>query len=512
MATSGQIAAEIELQHDQIRTYMREDLDYIATTLMPDEALYPFPPFYRQVWAMILAEFWQLTPEQIFRFALGLPRGHVKTNFLKILICYLVIHDYDINFLLVVCATEPLAENFLNDVHDMLKSPIVNELYGSWEASLSRNTMKVKISTFQSRPIILAAIGAGTSLRGLNLKRRRPQLIICDDVQTKENDDSDREREKLLLWLLGTLFKARSKVTKSAILYVGNMYSTDCILYKFSQIPNWTSLITGAILADGTALWPALNSIEELREEYTHDAALGEASTWFAEIQNDPIGAAAGLLDPGESIPKWQRQAEGYYDLYPIRFITVDPAGNTVDSDDNVVATHAVMEDESVSTLQIEAGKWSPGEVVKEIIKQVLDHKVPVVFIESNAYQGSLAYWLNLALDKLGIEITVIPMATGTASKFRRIKAFTKQWARAKWQFARQTDYNRVTFQLYAYKTTRTNNVDDILDVCAQAILALTKHYNEILEAAETRYVEEMEEYKNASVQSNNTIMDTLHG
>jgi len=373
--------------------------------------------------------------------------------------------------------------------------------------------MKIKVSNFQKRQIIIAAIGAGTSLRGLNLKRRRPQLIVCDDVQTKENDESPREREKLLSWLIGTLFKARSKITKAAILYVGNMYTTDCVLYKFSQIPNWTSLITGAILADGTALWPALNTIEELVEEYEHDAALGEASTWFAEIQNDPIGASAGLLDPTETIARWERQPEGALDLYPIRFITVDPAGNTPDSDDNVVATHCLMEEETVGTIELANGKWSPGETVQEIVRQLINHRVGIVFIESNAYQGSLAYWLKIALDKLGIDtVRVIPMATGSASKFRRIKAFVKQWSRAKWLFWSQTDYNKIIYQLYSYKTTKKDNVDDILDVCAQAILAISKHYPEILNAVESQTREQVAEYTNARVLGNNTALDGLRG
>lgn len=511
MATGDQVLAEVSLHHQQIRDYLRDDLDYLATTLMPDEAVYPFPPFYRQVWALILSNLYTLSPDQIFRFALGLPRGHVKTNFLKILACYLILHDYNIDFILIVCATEPLAENFLNDIDDMLRSPVITELYGSWEASLSRSTMKIKVSQFQRRQIILAAIGAGTSLRGLNLKRRRPQLIICDDVQTKENDESPREREKLLSWLIGTLFKARSKITKAALIYVGNMYSTDCILYKFSKIKNWISLITGAILANGEALWPELNSIEELVEEYEHDAGLGHASTWFAEIQNDPIGAAAGLLDPGERLAPWEAQPVGSEALYPIRFITVDPAGYTAASDDNVVAAHCLMEEETVGTLEIANGRWSPGETVQEIVRQLLEHRVGIIFIESNAYQGTLAYWLQVALDKLGLDdIIVIPIPSGSASKFQRIKAFVKQWTRDKWVFHRQKDYNKVQYQLFSYKTTTKDNVDDILDSGAQALLALSKHYRDILAGAEAQFQEQSQEYANARVVGNNTIQDSI--
>ncbi len=502
------MAEQIALTVEQAAKYLRDDLDYLAVTLTPEEAIYAFPPFYRMVWALILQNLHRLTTEDIFRFALGLPRGHVKTTFIKLLTCYLILHDYEINFVLIACATEPLAENFLSDVGEMLSSDAVTQIYGSWQDALERDTKKVKIARFNGRKIILAAIGAQTSVRGLNLKNRRPNLIICDDVQTKENDRSPTERAALLSWLTGTLFKARAKVEKSAILYIGNMYSTDCILYKFSQISNWTSLITGAILEDGTVLWPEINTLEELLEEYEHDAALGEAATWFAEIQNDPIGAALGLLDPGEEVPKALNQSLDELDIYNIRFITVDPAGSKPTSDDNVIASHCLAEEGAGITLEITNGKMSPKQVVNEIIRHIRVHRVPIVFIESQGYQASLAFWLSEALAEENLEyIKVIPLATGRASKYRRIKTWTKLFVTGKWDILQQEDYTKTLFQLYAFKIDKMDNVDDILDVLAQTQLALSKHYSDIITAMPI----EVSSYTPAArVIPNNTSIDSL--
>lgn len=485
MATGADIGDTTYQQFsaEEVATYIRDDLDYLALVLIPEEAKYPYPPFYKTVWALILGRLHTLGPGEAFRFALGLPRGHAKTTFLKLLVCYLILHDYDISFILIVCATEPLAENFLTDVSEMMKAPIVTQIYGSWEACLDRDTKKVKTtSIYNGRKIILAAIGAQTSLRGLNIKNRRPQLIICDDVQTKENDESATERSRLLKWLLGTLFKAKAKVERSAILYVGNLYSTDCILYKFSQIPNWTSLITGAILADKSVLWPEINTLETLLEEYDHDNELGEGATWFAEVQNDPIGALCGLLDIGDVVPPCSMVED--HSIYPIKFLTVDPAGQKRESDDNVVATHALIEGDTGLTLKIENGKWSPSRIIDEIISQCLEFRVSIVFIESQAYQATLAFWLEQKLKSYDIDyIKVIPLPTGTASKYRRIKAWVKQFVSGKWYIADQSSYNKATFQLYSYKTDRSDNTDDVLDVLAQGILAISKHYKDIINA-----------------------------
>ncbi|MCP4989559.1 MAG: hypothetical protein GY928_26950, partial [Colwellia sp.] len=89
----------VRLSADDIATKIRDDLDYLAAVLIPDIAEAPFPPFYKEVWAYMLQSLHTLPIQDTFRFALGLPRGHAKTTFIKLFVCYLVIHDYDIDFI-----------------------------------------------------------------------------------------------------------------------------------------------------------------------------------------------------------------------------------------------------------------------------------------------------------------------------------------------------------------------------------------------------------------------------
>lgn len=481
--TSNPHSSLVQLPSDKVAELLRDDLDYLAAALIPDVAESPFPPFYKQVWAYILYSLHTLPIHDIFRFALGLPRGHAKTTFIKLLVCYLIIHDYDIDFIQVVCSTEPLAENFLTDVHNMMQSPLITQLYGSWTQSLTRDTMKVKKANWQGRKLILVAIGAGTSTRGLNLDNRRPNLIICDDAQTKENDESETDRTKLLLWLVGTLFKSLTKTKRKAILYIGNMYSEECILYTFSKLRQWTSLVTGGILADGSALWPAIQTVDEMLAEYEHDSAVGLGAVWFAEIQNDPVGASAGLLDPGEIIHSCPQEEYQDVDLYPQRFITVDPAGFRNTSDDNVVGVHCMMEEGKAATITVDGGKWKPTTVIERALTLAIEWRVGIIFVESNAYQGTLAFWMEKTIRENELDIKVIPMATGTASKFKRIKAWVKQLAGGKWQILERKAYTKLTFQIYKYRTNKKDNSDDYIDVCAQAVLAINKHGRDIINA-----------------------------
>lgn len=476
---------QLVLDADELATKIRDDLDFLAVALIPEESTSSYPEFYSEVWKLILYNLHTLGPQETFRFALGLPRGHAKTTFIKLLVCYLIIHDYDISFIAVVCATEPLAENFVSDINDILSSDLITQLYGSWQNSLMRDTKKLKTAQFNGRSIILVAIGAGTSVRGLNIQNRRPNLIVLDDVQTKENDESESERRKLMMWLIGTLFKMRTNTGKSALIYIGNLYSNECILAQFAQNPSWISLITGAILSDGSALWPEIKSIRALKDEYNHDNAVGLGSVWFAEVQNDPIGTGSGLIDYGDIIPSSPLTDEFDISYYPIRWMCIDPAGMKKTSDDNVIAGFCLLEDEGIGCFLLDNGKYDPETVIKKAISYSVEYNIPIIFPESNAYQATLAFWMEKYIRELNLEgtIKVEPLPSGTTSKFQRIKSFVKLLVCKKWKLFTTTIYNKVTFQIYMYKITKKNNIDDIIDSQAMGLKALNEKRNLILHA-----------------------------
>ena len=96
------------------------DINFFAALAMPDVCVEELPQYYIMIW-QLLTQRKQVDIGRIIRFALGLPRGHAKTTFIKILIAWLIVYD-KVSFVLIVCASESLAENLLSDVNDILMS------------------------------------------------------------------------------------------------------------------------------------------------------------------------------------------------------------------------------------------------------------------------------------------------------------------------------------------------------------------------------------------------------
>jgi hypothetical protein len=471
----------MELTREQAIEQCKGDLNFFSRVGMPDVHDYDLPPFYTEVWFFLLGQIISVrdTLHSVFRFALGLPRGHAKTTFSKLLVAYGVLFGL-FDFVLIVGSSEDRAQDILDDINNILGSPNIRKLFGDWNSpvAVERDTREVKIRNFLGREVILAAVGAGTALRGINIRNRRPGFILLDDVQTKENDESPTERDRLLRWILSTLLKSRDP-KHCFVFYIGNMYSEQCILKQLQNNRMWTSLITGAILADGTALWPELHPLENLLDEYEHDASLGKADIWFAEIMNDPQSLHQSLFPEG-IIPDCPYQENQELEVQA-SFITIDPAGFRDDSDDNVVVCHKIVDDLPM-VAEIRAGQWDPETTILEAIDCAIDNSSTHIGIESVAYQQTLKFWMELYLEIYGLSdsITVLEIKPGIAAKHGRIRGWVGNVLSSNYYILRSEDRALILYQGIQYRAGKKDNQDDILDGCAFGDFMLNKHREEL--------------------------------
>jgi len=461
--------AEVQAEKEEVIERGKHDLNFFASLLIPTIMEFDFPLFYVGIFNLLKNR----TPAQIgriLRFALGLPRGHAKTTFIKILICWLIVYD-KISFAAVICATDDLAEALVDDINDMLGSDNAQKIYGFWTRQLIIDNKGEKQALYRNRHIILVARGAGSSIRGINRKHRRPDLLFFDDAQTKECDDSETERIKFRKWVVATI-KIIAPRGDRLIIYVGNMYSDECLLYQLKENKSWVSLITGAIKENGEPLWPELHPLEELMESYFHDEELGEAEIWFAEVMNDPVSKASSLLV--NALPVHEHDEST---LVPDGvFITVDPAGFKLSSDDNVIAVHYVFDGKGIIR-ELDAGIKDPEQLIIATLRLAIMHGASVIGIEEAGYQQTLLFWITKHMTEMGIEgIEVVPLKPSGRAKEARIRLFVQELYASNYHLWSEV---RAAFiwQAMKYKIGKKKNKDDILDACAYGLDMRTNYW-----------------------------------
>lgn len=462
-----QVATSLEQAYESCR----QDLDFFAMVALPLVTEYLFPETYHLIWRLL--QEYSLRIRDFSKLAIGFPRGFAKTSLMKLAVLWMILFSNK-NHIAVICSTATHAQNILSDVADMLDEPNIVAIFGDWRIGLEKDTQEQKRFGFRGRNIVLTAIGQGGSVRGLNIKNQRPDVMVFDDIQTREDADSELVSNQIEQWMLGTAMKAASH--KGCLyIFLANMYPTPhSILRKLKHNSEWIKFIVGGILSDGTSLWEELKPLKQLLAEYRNDANSGHPEIFYAEVLNDETANANNNIDISK-IPAYPFAED---EIIAGSFIIIDPSNDKANSDSVTVSLNHIIGGRPV-VAQLEEGKFSPETTIMTALKMAMQSGASLICIESNAYQYSLKFWMDKYKDRLGLhELRVEPIYSGARSKNSRILDMFKSLLSGEilihpkaWPLAAN--------QIVAFNALKTNNVDGILDCITYVPKALTEfsHY-----------------------------------
>lgn len=444
----------------------KTNLDFLASLILTDIYKYGYPPALQAMWQLVCNA--ALTATGKPKYALGIPRGFSKTIWLKLYVVWLVLFS-DRRFILIVCNTASHAENFIADVVDMLSNPNIIGIFGDWRTGLEKDRQELKKFTFRGKSTIIAGIGNTGSVRGLNIKFVRPDIVLMDDMQSREEAENPEVAESLMDWMIGTLMKA-CHPQRCVFAFVGNMYPfTGSILRKLKHSQEWTAFITGAILADGESIWPEHRTIEDLLAELAFDTEQGRPQLFYSEVMNDEEAGTVSGIDVSK-IPKCPAHLEPQY--AQLGCVIIDPSLGKKKSDD--VAIGAILVYDGIPVLQeMKKGKFDPGETIKQATYLAVKYNIQLIIVETGAYQATLIYWFTFIFQLLQITgIEVGPISPAGMQKNARIGDMFKLLLSGKILLHDQVRSD-VIYQITQFNPAVTKNVDDMLDVLAYIYKAM---------------------------------------
>jgi predicted phage terminase large subunit-like protein len=212
------------------------------------------------------------------------------------------------DFILVVSDTETQAVFFLQDLKkELTENEDLRKMFGVGE--LVKDTDSDFIIQFDDgKKCRVIAKGSGQSLRGVKWDGKRPNLIVCDDLENDEIVMNKERRDKFRRWVSGTLIPCLSK--DGIIRVVGTILHADSYLerlmpkehrkdvlvedLKVSYLPNakavWKAAKYKAHDRKMTkALWPENKPIAWLMEERQTYIEQGMTDVWSQEMLNVPL-------------------------------------------------------------------------------------------------------------------------------------------------------------------------------------------------------------------------------
>lgn len=457
----------------QIIEACKISLNFLAAMAIPDTFAHEFPPTHVTAWS-ILVDGEADAEHKFLQFALGIPRGHAKTTLIKLFILRCILFT-DRKFFLITASTEVHAINIISDVASMLSNSNIKTVFGDYRLGLETDTKSLKKFGYQGRNITLFAIGAEGAVRGTNVGNERPDVIIMDDIQTKECADSPLQSKSLLEWMVGTLMKSKSP-RRCLFIFAGNMFAaTGSILRQLKTNPTWIKFISGAILADGSALWPELRSLESLIEELNNDIAMGQAHIFFSEVLNDIEAGINSTVDYSK-FPEWPWSQE---DLPQGKFLIIDPSqGKGKDAD---VIVSCEVYDAKIGIRSIHEEHYSPANLIRKALIIAIQSETYCIAIESMAYQATLLYWFEYICNEIGISgITFVPIYTNQFSKNSRINSGIKAM-QTREIYLHPSVRSLVQRQIADWNPLKRDNKDDILDAVSNAPKVVAEYQYDIL-------------------------------
>ena len=368
----------------------------------------PSPPFHRQLDALWrsrvmhghdpLSQRAEMLSEKGARSAVAAPRGHAKSTVMSLKnVLHAALYGYK-QYILLISDTETQAVSFLDAIKYELET---NERILADFGEQVGKTWKTG-SIVLKNGCRIDAVGSGQKLRGRRNYQRRPDLILCDDIENDEGVRTTEQRQKTADWFWKAVCKSGDSYTD--LLVIGTILHHDSLLANLLKNPgfqsrkyqavlseassllwgDWERLFTDLtdperektahaffykhrkeMLAGAKVLWPEKLSYYDLRLMRLTE---GEAA-FNSEMQNQPIDPSACLFSS-----QWFR----YYQPHEINFRRgsfrfygyCDPSlGRTASSDYSAIITLAVDSDTGLSYVwDADIQRRHPDRIISDIL------------------------------------------------------------------------------------------------------------------------------------------------
>ena len=250
------------------------------------------------------------------RLAVAAPRGNAKSTLISLVfVLWSICHRHH-RFIVLISDTAEKASEFLDHVkHELVRNerfaedfPEVCEpggAYPRWPRWRSR-----EIITHNDVKVL--ALGMGQNIRGRRHVENRPDLIILDDVESRENTATGEGRRKIVEWFNRSILKAGTKATQ--VLVVGTIQHYDSLLARLTHpidAPLWEKRVYRSVIcwSDHPELWETWSAILHTREEYEHEGGPNAARRFF-EAHTQAMLSGTEVLWP---------QVEDFYTLMLMR-------------------------------------------------------------------------------------------------------------------------------------------------------------------------------------------------
>lgn len=226
-------------------------------------------------------------------------------------------------------------------------------------AGLRWSTELLHLPTLDGRIATLLPRSPGKPVRGtVGADNPRPDFIMLDDIEDKDDVRNPDLREKLREWL----FKDVWPLGSAAVLDMrGTLLHYDSLLATALKLANWDTAKYAALTEAGESLWPQRHSTEYLLGKKAAYEDAGALNAWQSEYMNNPVDSTDAMF-PSSA---WNTYGKGAYSAPPKRgefsmlVVGADTANSAKSTADwSVFEAWGLMADGTFHLVEAVRGRW----------------------------------------------------------------------------------------------------------------------------------------------------------
>ena len=257
-----------------------------------------FPETFESPFSILHDKIFEVIDDKEFpKKAIAAPRGIGKTSIARAVASKGMLFK-DVHFIVYISASATLAEMQTENIKRELRTnKLVRALFGDVKTTRASLNPSDQIDDSFSKlawvafgDTLVLPRGAGQQVRGLNWAGHRPDLIVIDDLEDKDEVRNDNNRAKMKEWFFSDVLKTEDKYGSPAtFIYIDTIKHEDSLLETLMSADEWKSIRLSICNDKYESFDPNYMTTEEIKQEVEEHRDKGLMDLFYMERMNIPI-------------------------------------------------------------------------------------------------------------------------------------------------------------------------------------------------------------------------------
>lgn len=229
------------------------------------------------------------------RIAYAAPRGHAKSAYLSNCFPLHQVVFQKRKYILIISETDSMSKKFIEYISNALKfNKLLREDFGEHLSPRSQMNERDNQEAFLSKAgILVESSSIGKQMRGKRNGAYRPDLVICDDLESSKNTNTVELREKNLHWFNSVVMPIGDP-DRTAFVYMGTAVHQAGLLFEVMKRADFESKLFSAIISppERQDLWDIFDKL--LRDQ--EDPNRLENAKAFYEMNKEEMDKGVEVL------------------------------------------------------------------------------------------------------------------------------------------------------------------------------------------------------------------------